>query len=565
MFRTERMSSSLGPPVPVNAEGRFELKALPANRPYTVTVSAKGFGQDQRNVEAQEPATRPVEVEPVQLAVADQRIAGVVVDSDDKPVRGAFVHVSGEQQPSLNGRTDAKGRFSFDHVCAGQVNLSANNQKGGYGSVTAEAGHTNITVQLGVSHASPSAGGSAKLAGIITDADGKPAAKVTVMLFPYTGTDKQTDAEGRFKLSFNPNQWGGSQETPRVLIARDPARNLATALEVEPEATNATLKLAPGLTLSGRITDSQGKALTNAEAQVLFRTERFGSMLGAAVRVDSDGRFEIKALPTGRRYSVTASAKGFGRDDRSIEPAETETRATLEPLQLLVADQRIAGVVLDADDKPVANASVYCYEDKQPANLNGQTDSKGRFSFDKVCAGPIRVSASNSSGGYADVTAQAGDTNITLRIKAPSGRRTEGPRLASLKGKPLPDLAPLGLAAADCPADQPVLALLIDAEQRPSRRALRLLGEQAAALKQKGVAVVVLQAGAMAEDAFAAWKQEAALPFPVGHLKGEPEKARAAWGAGALPWLILTDKAHRVTAEGFAPEDLDAKLQTPGK
>ena len=44
--------------------------------------------------------------------------------------------------------------------------------------------------------------------------------------------------------------------------------------------------------------------------------------------------------------------------------------------------------------------------------------------------------------------------------------------------------------------DEPVV---IDAEQRPSRRELRLVGEQAGALKEKGVTVVVIQAGAMAE------------------------------------------------------------------
>ena len=70
----------------------------------------------------------------------------------------------------------------------------------------------------------------------------------------------------------------------------------------------------------------------------------------------------------------------------------------------------------------------------------------------------------------------------------------------------MPDLAPLGMTPADAPADQALLAVLIDAEQRPSRRA---------------------------------------LPFPVSRLKGEAEKARASWGAGALPWLILTDKAPR--------------------
>jgi hypothetical protein len=141
----------------------------------------------------------------------------------------------------------------------------------------------------------------------------------------------------------------------------------------------------------------------------------------------------------------------------------------------------------------------------------------------------------------------------------------ESPRAASLKGRPLPDLAPLGLAPADAPADQAVLAVLIDAEQRPSRRALRLLGEQAVALKEKGLAVIVVHTGTMADDAFKTWKQEAALPFSVGCLKGDADKARASWGAGALPWFILTDKAHRVTAEGFDLDELDAKAKDVGK
>ncbi len=52
------------------------------------------------------------------------------------------------------------------------------------------------------------------------------------------------------------------------------------------------------------------------------------------------------------------------------------------------------------------------------------------------------------------------------------------------------------------------LVLLIDAEQRPSRRSLQMLTEQAAALKEKRVAVIILQATSMADTAYAAWLQE---------------------------------------------------------
>jgi len=68
----------------------------------------------------------------------------------------------------------------------------------------------------------------------------------------------------------------------------------------------------------------------------------------------------------------------------------------------------------------------------------------------------------------------------------------------------------------------------------------------------------------MADDAFKAWKQEAALAFPVGYLKGDAERL-VPLGRKRPAWLILTDKTHRVTAEGFPLEDLDAKLKDLAK
>jgi hypothetical protein len=79
------------------------------------------------------------------------------------------------------------------------------------------------------------------------------------------------------------------------------------------------------------------------------------------------------------------------------------------------------------------------------------------------------------------------------------------------------------------------------------------------------LAVVVLQAGAMEGEALEAWKKENAIPFPVGVFKGNREKTRAAWGAAALPWLILSDADHKVTAEGFAIGELDEKLNPTNK
>jgi hypothetical protein len=565
MFWSARMGSSMEKPIPADAEGRFEIKALPPGRRYGVSVSAKGYGRVTRNV-SQDVESRRIELEPCELALADQRIAGVVLDPNDKPVANASIYGYGDGQPNVNGKSDAKGRFSFEQVCSGPIQLNANVPNGGYGSVTVEGGDTNITLQLGVSESYAAARTASKITGTVTYADGKPAPKVQVTLYPsFSPVEKQTDDEGRFTLTFDPNQFGPAGATQPTVVARDLARNLATVLELDEGATNASVRLEPALVLVGRITDLAGTAITNAEARALFHTEHMAGFLGSPVRADAAGRFEIKGLPPGRQYGINTSARGFGQEQRNVEPSDTATnRVELEPFQLMPADQRIAGIVLDDNDKPVVRASIYSYGNRQP-NLNAQTDAKGRFSMNKVCAGPIQLSCNSQGGGYANVNTEGGDTNIVIRLSARPGMRRASPLTASLKGRPLPDLAPLGLTPADAPADQPLLAVLIDAEQRPSRRTLRLLSEQAAALKEKGVAVVVVHTGTMADDAFKAWKQEAALPFPVGCLKDESEKARASWGAGALPWLILTDKAHRVTAEGFDLDELDAKVKAVAK
>ncbi len=565
LFWTERTGAPLDRPAKVDAQGRFEIKALPQGRRYNVSVSAKGFGREDRSLQADESAKARVQLDSFQLPVADQRIAGVVVDSEDKPVADAWVNTYGDKQPNLQRRADPKGRFTFEQVCAGPIRLSANNRHGAFGSTMAEAGDTNITLQLGQNSG---VGGTAakliKISGKVLDADGKPVPRALVWLFPYHDAQKRTDSDGNYSVTANPNQWGGSQDFGRTLIARDLGRNLAVALDVDADTTNADLQLEPAVTVSGRLMDAAGKPLTNGQAQLIVQGERIGVSLNAPARPGSDGRFEFKALPVGRRYSVSASAPGYGQENRRAEPTDAQNRnLELEPFQLIVADQPIAGVVVDSDDKPVPNAWMYSYGEKQP-NVNGRTDRKGRFAF-KVCPGPLQLSASSDRGGYGNARVEGGDTNIVIRIGTSGGMRAESPPTVSLKGKPLPALPAAGLAPGDCPAGQSVLVLLVDAEQRPSRRALRVVGEKAALLKDRNLSVLIIQAGSMSSEAFEDWKKSAGIAFPVGCFKENVEKQRAAWGATALPWLILTDKEHKVVEEGFPLEDLEAKIQLAPK
>lgn len=57
------------------------------------------------------------------------------------------------------------------------------------------------------------------------------------------------------------------------------------------------------------------------------------------------------------------------------------------------------------------------------------------------------------------------------------------------------------------------------------------------------------------------WIKKYNIPFHIGIISEDVEKSRFAWGVRSLPWLILTDKQHVVTAEGFRLSGLDAKIK----
>ena len=548
-----------------DAEGRFEIKPLPPNSFCVLDVSARGHGQDHRSVELTNTAGERIELAPFQLSIANRRVSGVVLDPDGKPLRRAMVNVMGETQPqSFSTLTESDGRFVITNLTPGSIQLLVNGPNGGFSRTELEAGETNITVQLTASS------GAGRISGTVTTADGKPAPDVSVLMLPLGSGERTTDAEGRFKLSFNSSD--GGVQIQRVLIARDAARNLAVALDLESDATNADIHLEPGVIVSGRIVDPQGKGVANADVSTMFISTSYGaSQLSPTARADADGRYEVKPLPAGRSYSLNVSAKGFGSDALIADTSEVTTNSSgarvlqLDPVELPVADQQVAGVVLDADEKPVPQAFVSVNGRRQPS-ITTQADNKGRFVFTNVCPGQIILYANARSGdGYASMRAEAGDTNVTMQLRPTSSGRVVMSAPATLKGKPLPSLASLGLSTSDAPAGQPIVILLIDAEQRPSRRALKVLTDQAAALKEKHIPVILLQAGPMDDASYAGWLQDAALPFPIARLKDASERGRAAWGATALPWLILADKNHRVVADGFAAEELEAKLNDLAK
>jgi hypothetical protein len=94
-----------------------------------------------------------------------------------------------------------------------------------------------------------------------------------------------------------------------------------------------------------------------------------------------------------------------------------------------------------------------------------------------------------------------------------------------------------------------------------SRHCLAELTQQAAQLEEKGITVVTVRVAGSEGSSADQQAGEDCGPLLAGYLTGDIEKARLAWGAAALPHLILTDRRHIVVAEGFGLAEVDAKIQ----
>lgn len=133
------------------ADGRFEIRAVPATGQCTLHTYAEAYGTKDTGVPVRTADGLSFNVGTLTLPPADLSISGRVLDARGNPVADATIYGWGEGQPlRLNAQTDAQGRFTLDHVCAGKVNLrvDANLGRGKHlrGQVLADAGATSVEI-----------------------------------------------------------------------------------------------------------------------------------------------------------------------------------------------------------------------------------------------------------------------------------------------------------------------------------------------------------------------------------------------------------------------------------
>jgi len=153
--------------------------------------------------------------------------------------------------------------------------------------------------------------------GVVYNQGGKPVPGALVLPLPYGGYPVDSDVNGKFEL-MGPSE----HRLISTLIARDPKHNLAAGVELGDYSKPLDITLAPAVTLTGRVTDSAGKPISGADVFPSIHAKTYLAGFGYTVfePTDSNGIYEIKALPVGQDYSIRAKCIFGGYIANSVRP-----------------------------------------------------------------------------------------------------------------------------------------------------------------------------------------------------------------------------------------------------
>ena len=362
-------------PVTSDAQGRLEFPGLLQTEGYSLSVTATGYGNASSTVHMPVPPSTRLAFPAIILPVARLKVAGIVVNTNGQPLAGETVLISGAVQPFSHAETDATGYFHFDAVCEGEVSLRVSS-----GMLSrAVAGDTNVVLILSPHGAASSARGAtpstrgtapgaprppgatnpgSAITGIVRDASGAPLAGVHVTIYGdrFNREVTETGSDGRYSLPVRQPSEGEAQIMGRgipTIIARDLERNLVATHTLEPATTNLDLELQPGVTLLAPVHDEYGMPMPTAIGTLLiqvgtsplessidsgipaFVTEDLIAQstpmasIDSGIVADDRGVIEVKALPQGRHYAMTITARGYN-STKADAPAEASQRARLE-------------------------------------------------------------------------------------------------------------------------------------------------------------------------------------------------------------------------------------------
>jgi protocatechuate 3,4-dioxygenase beta subunit len=223
----------------------------------------------------------------------------------------------------------------------------------------------------------------------------------------------RTDADGRFQ--FDQVESGDFEVVGRAgtLVGKSLAVSVAAARPV----VDVILELSAGLTASGRVVDSAGRAVTGAEVTLAGGTMR----RSLTTACDRGGAFSIGGITPGT-YFLEAAADGFVPDGLDVELRgrdATGLRISLDE------GMGVSGLVTDPQGAPAPGAEVFAVTSEPEGRSSAEstrTDDRGEYRFRRLIPGSVLLRAQDAAGLLASagpVALGAGERRrIDLRLAA---------------------------------------------------------------------------------------------------------------------------------------------------
>ncbi|MFM8981289.1 MAG: carboxypeptidase regulatory-like domain-containing protein [Planctomycetia bacterium] len=319
-----------------------------------------------------------------------------------RPAAGSLVRVldargeAGQQSATA----DAQGAWRIEGLQPGALRVIVQVPSGATVQRTVELDEETLAATLDL------ALGTSTVRGRVVRADGQPVTGAWVTLEAAGG---EGDAMGRMRAQKTTATDGsfeaGGLEAGRYLLrvnSGEHAQHLGEPFVLAEGAAHDTgdIRLAPGVTLSGRVTDDTGKPVE--DATVSLRDARGRSVFSFSMATTgSDGRYDVHGLEAGA-YTVRFEARGLAPDERPVTlgaqggslDGVLSRGGTLQVLVEDDAGRPLAGArvsLLDARGQPVTRSLslVTIFEGDRSV-----TDAGGRATLPDLAPGTYRASAS---------------------------------------------------------------------------------------------------------------------------------------------------------------------------
>lgn len=408
-----------------DAEGRFHVDNV---RPglLAMAASAKGF----------QTAGIPINLDPgqdlkdvvVELLPGGVTLSGTVVDTGGGGIPSATISLYLPLQSS--GPANGENTFATDEAKAdssGHFQLwvsrgSAELQVGANGYATSREWLNLIDDTHRVFSLNP----AARISGQVIEAgSGTPVAAAQVVVSPVYASGfglpssiVVADATGRFSTEgLEPGTYQLDAKSAALVGKTSPVRLTLGDL------ADVVVKVQPGLSVSGRITDTKGAPIEGAEVTVGLSVSITGTK-GLSAVTDKEGRYNLEGVAPGQP-ALNASKDGFATAARPISVVDKP----LTDVDLQLQKEALLRVlVTDTKDRPVQGAQGTLIT-PMGAWLVGRdgdapSDRNGVINFRKLGAGPTGCSIASECGWTLSV-AEPCRGNASTRVVLTANRTTE--------------------------------------------------------------------------------------------------------------------------------------------